>query len=58
MKTYRVRKGSTGAPIEVTAEGWLTAAEQGARDLGTIRAEVEVEVDARVGFVSPRVVMY
>ncbi len=56
MKSYRVRKGDAGAPIDVTADGWLAAAEQGAQRLGVEKRDVQVEVDDRVGFVSPRVV--
>lgn len=55
MKTYRVRVGAAGEPIQVaTGDGWLRAADLGATLLGVAPHDVQVEVDDRVGFISPR----
>lgn len=56
MNTYLVRVGEAGTPIEVECEGWLRAAELGAARLGVERRDVQVRLDDRVGFVSPKVV--
>lgn len=56
MKTYTVRVGDSGPTVQVTADGWLAAAERGAEQLGVGKMDVQVWIDDRVGFVSPKCV--
>ena len=50
------RAGTTGPEHVVTCERWLDAGTKAAEIFGVSKIEVEVHVDARVGFVNPRCV--